>query len=160
MINSMTSKVKVTANEKGQVVIPSENNPMFGYVRVQQERPVTDENGWLRLKTLTALVPGTVSDLSKLGWVNGQFIPGNIVIREQLTPFNKRNPDRDLKVAGDTGIVCRVGDQPIYRNTFYSTNPSAVDTVLEHTNADEIKAAYLGETSAASVNEEVDDFSL
>jgi hypothetical protein len=156
----MTSKVKVTANEKGQVVIPSENNPAFGYVRVQQERPVTDENGWIRVKTLTALVPGTISDLNKLGWVNGQYITGNIVIREQLTPFNKRNPERDLKVAGDTGIVCKVGDQPIYRNTFYSTNPSAVDTVLEHTNADEIKAAYLGEVSASSVNEEVDDFSL
>lgn len=155
----MTSTVKVTANESGQVVVPSENNPTFGYVRVEQERAVTDENGWIRVKTLTALVPGTVSDLKKLGWVNGQSVPGTIVVREQLMPFNKRNPERDLKVAGDTGIVCKVGDQPIYRNTFYSTNPNAQDTLIAHTNVEEIKAAYSG-VSLASDKEEVDDFSL
>lgn len=156
----MTSKVKVTANEDGRVVIPSDNNPTFGYVRVKQERAVTDENGWIRIKSLTALVPGTVSDLTKLGWVNGQMISGTIVIREQMMPFNKRNPERDLKVAGNTGIVCKVGDDPIYRNTFYTTNPSAQDVIIAHTNVDEIKAAYSGSMSAVSEQEEVDDFSL
>lgn len=156
----MNSKVKVTANEKGEVVVPSPNNPQFGYVRVQQERAVTDENGWIRVKVLTALVPGTVSDLNKLGWVNGQLVSGNIVIREQLMPFNKRNPERDLKVAGDTGIVCKVGDQPIYRNTFYTTNLTVEDTVIAHTNIDEIKAAYSGSAPLVSETEEIDDFSL
>lgn len=156
----MNSKVKVTANELGKVVIPSENNPSFGYVRVEQERAVTDENGWIRVKKLTALVPGTVSDLNKLGWVNGQLVNGSIVIREQLTPFNKRNPERDLKVAGDTGIVCKVDDQPIYRNTFFTTNPNAQDTVIAHTNIEEIKAAYSGSAPLVSETEEIDDFSL
>jgi hypothetical protein len=156
----MNSKVKVTANEDGKVVIPSPNNPSFGYVRVEQERGVTDENGWMRVKTVTALVPGTVNDLNKLGWVKGQLINGTIVIREQLTPFNKRNPERDLKIAGSTGIVCKVDDQPIYRNTFYNTNPNAQDTIIAHTNIEEIKAAYSGSASLVSETEEIDDFSL
>ena len=155
----MISQVKVTANEAGRVVIASENNPAYGYIRVEQERAVTDENGWIRVKTLTALIPGTVSDLNKLGWVAGQVVPGTIVIREQLTPFNKRNPERDIKIAGSTGIVCKVGDAPIYRNTFYHHNTDAQDVLVAHTNVNEIKETY-AVTEGFQEEEESDDFSL
>jgi len=156
----MDSKVRVSANpETGEVITVSQDNPAYGYGRVTQERAIMDENGWLRVRTLSALVPGLVTDLKKLGWVNGQFLPGKIVIREQLTPFNKRNPDKNLKIAGETGIVCKQNDSPIYRNTFYNTNPNAEDKTEFHTNADEIKAAY-GTGEHASKDEEVSDFSL
>jgi hypothetical protein len=45
-----------------------------------------------------------------MGFYAGQELPGTIVIEESLTPFNKKAPERDLKIAGETGIVCRVGD--------------------------------------------------
>ena len=47
------------------------------------------------------------------------MLPGKIVVVESLTPFNPENPDRDLKIAGGTGVICRIDDQPIYRQTFY-----------------------------------------
>ena len=52
---------------------------------------------------------------------------------------NQENPDRDLKIAGDTGIVCRIDDQPIYRQTFYTSNMLGFDQLITHDNTDEIK---------------------
>ena len=67
------------------------------------------------------------------------MLPGKIVVVESLTPFNPENPDRDLKIAGGTGVICRIDDQPIYRQTFYSTNPNSYDQLLAHNNSTEIK---------------------
>ncbi len=136
------SKVKVTANSEGNVIIPSENNPEYGYVRVQQERPMFNDRGFMTNVKLSALIPGKITDLKTLGWVDGQELPGKIVVKEQLAPFNKKDPTRDLKKAGETGITIMQNGQPIYRNTFYKPDPNAVDVLEEHTNREEIKAAY------------------
>lgn len=157
----MNNSVKVSANDAGKVVNVSENNPAYGFIRVTQDRLITDDSGWLRVKTLSALIPGLISDLNKLGWVNGQEIEGKIIVKEKLEPFNKKNPEKDLKIAGDTGIVCRFEGKPIYRNTMYTTNANAQDITINHDNVEEIRGAY-GTASVESFSavEADDDFSL
>lgn len=145
-------KVTVTGDKAGQAIVPSANNPEFGYVRVSQTRNVVDERGWLRNKPVAALILGKVADLKEAGYQNGQELEGKIVIKESLTAFNKKTPEKDLKVAGKTGITCMVGESPIYRKAFYSNDADAKDVLIEHTNVEAIKAAY----AASLVKEKAD----
>lgn len=138
----MNSKVKVTADDTGAVVIVSKNNPDWAHIRVEQSRIVIDDNGFARRKTISALVHGTVEDLKSFGWTKGAELPGKILFKESLEPFNASQPERDYKVAGKTGIVCCQDGQPIYRKTFYTLNSSAEDVSVAHTNIEDIRAAY------------------
>jgi hypothetical protein len=71
---------------------------------------------------------------------------------ESFQPFNQENPDRDLKIAGDTGVICRVDDEPIYRQTFYTTNENAVDELIMHTNANEIREVQAAKRAIESLS--------
>jgi len=148
----MNKSVKVTANEAGQVVSISKNNPEYGYIRVAQTRAVF-ENGWARKRTLSALVSGTTKDLQDLGFTPGMNLPGKIQVVEQLEAFNPDSPEKDYKVAGETGIICCVDGQPIYRKTFFVEDESVQDTLISHNNTDDIKAKY-AEMEAAKASEE------
>jgi len=135
----MSNKVKVTA-VNGNVVIPSSNNPKYGYVRVESVE-MQLENGWVRQSKRSALLRGEVDVLSQLGFSEGQTLPGKIVLKETTTPLNANDLTQGIKQAGETGVACKVGDQPIYREAFYTTNMDATDVLLAHTNGEEIKAA-------------------
>ena len=135
------SKVTVTEDKNGNIVTISENNPEFGFIRVSQV--VTQiANGWLRQVNRTALINGKLDDLVEAKFKNGQELPGKIVILESFNPFNLENPDRDLKIAGDTGIICRVDDKPIYRQSVYTVNDQAQDEFIMHDNSYEIKEVF------------------
>ena len=134
------NKVKVSANDEGLVVVTSKNNPEYGYIRVEQTRMSVD-NGWMRKKTISALVPGTVEDLKGLGFKHGDELPGCVQVQESLEPFNPETPEKDAKIAGDTGITCTVGGEVIYRKTFYSEDGEA-DIKIAHDNGDAISAKY------------------
>jgi hypothetical protein len=137
------NKVVVTANAEGKVVVVSENNPEFGYIRVTQSRQIFDEaTGFVKTKEVGALVLGTVADLNSLGWRKGQELDGKIITKEQLKPFNNKNADRDYKVAGETQIVCCVDGEPIYARNIYTGNAKAEDVRIQHTNVDEIREAF------------------
>lgn len=133
------SKVVVKADDLGNVIGVSKNNPEYGYVKIQQSTIQINDQGWLRPVVRTALIKGKVEDLLNCDFQPEQVLPGKIIVRESLIPFNNDNPDRDLKIAGDTGIICRLDDQPIYRQTFYTQNVNAVDEFIMHTNTNEIK---------------------
>jgi len=138
----MNSKVKVTANEQGLVVVPSTNNPDYGHIRVTQDVTTIDENtGFVRRKSISALMPGKVEDLQAFGWKNNQEVSGKIVIKESLEPFNPNDPERDFKYAGDTGVICMLNGNPIYRKNFYTLNENAEDVKVQHDNTAEIIAA-------------------
>lgn len=139
----MLSKVYVTANEAGQVVIPSKDNSNYGHIRVEQKRTVITDKGWVRSKVLSALMHGTVEELESLGFVAGEILPGKIVIKESLTPFNTKEPSVDFKIAGKTGIVCMVNEQPIYRKCFYNQSGTDTDDTISHTNGDMIRQANM-----------------
>lgn len=132
-------QVKVKADKNGNVVRVYEENPEYGFIRVEQDVFEINSKGWLGAKTRSARIQGKVEDLKKTGYVNGTLIPGKIVIVESLQAFNSENPDRDLKIAGTTGIICRYEDQPIYRQTFFTPNQNAFDELVSHTNTDEIR---------------------
>lgn len=133
------SKVTVTADENGNVIGISQNNPEYGYIRVEQVATQINEEGWLKHVKRSALIKGRVDDLISTKYAEGHQIEGKIIVKESLEPFNPENPDKNLKIAGSTGIICRLNDQPIYRQTFFTTNQYSQDEFIMHTNSDEIK---------------------
>lgn len=126
-----------------------ESNPELGWVRVEQSMTLINEKGWLSKVKRSAFIKGNVTDLAEMNYTIGQELPGRIVVKESFTPFNEKTPESDLKIAGDTGVVCRVDDQPIYRQSFYSPNENAQDELITHTNTDEIRSV-LAATRAIS----------
>jgi len=126
----------------GAVVYVSQNNPEYGYIRVQQVRTMIDDNGFLRRKPISALIPGTLSELQERGFYGGQLLEGKIIVDESLDPLNEKTPERDLKIAGETGIVCTLGGLPIYRRTKFSFDANGNDTLIKHDNVDQLRNAY------------------
>jgi hypothetical protein len=145
------SKVRVTADINGNVIGVSQNNPEYGYVRVEQSVTQINEAGWLKPVKRSALIKGKVEDLAQSGFVEGHELSGKIIVKESLTPFNVENPDRDLKIAGSTGVVCRIDDQPIYRQTFYTSNQEAYDDLIMHDNTVEIREVQVAQKEIVSL---------
>ena len=125
------SKVIVTAKD-GNVIVLTDDQ--FGYVRVEQTVTSFTERGFALEKKQSALVFGEVNVLRGLGWRDNQEISGKIVIKESHTPFNKKNPDKDLKTAGSSGIVCTKNGRNIYRRAVYTPDMSATDELIPHDN--------------------------
>jgi len=142
------SKVTIASDENGNIVIPS-SNPEFGYVRVEQFTNQINDEGWLRIVKRSALIKGKMEDLLDQEYSEGQELTGKIIVKESLYPFYEEDPERNLKMAGDTGIVCRLGDQPIYRQTFFTTNLTAQDEFITHTNSDEIREKMASKKAAS-----------
>jgi len=142
-MNASQKKVKVVANTTtGAVVNVSENNPEYGYVKLEQKRPFIDDNGFLKPRTVSTLLQGAVEDLNDMEFFAGQELDGNIQVKESLNPFSKKYPENDLKKAGETGIVCTQEGSPIYRKTLYDMTGSKKDEFVQHDNIAELRAAY------------------
>jgi hypothetical protein len=157
----MNSTVKIVADATtGAVVRVSETNPEFASVRLEQVRTVIGNNNFIERKTVSTLLQGATADLTAMGFYAGQELPGTIVIEESLTPFNKKNPERDLKIAGETGIICSVGGQPIYRRAVFSTASNATDTLIKHDNVEQLRSAYSSANSSAIRNAAGQDFNI
>ncbi len=140
----MRNSVKVTADAAGNVISRSKN-PEYGTIRVEQQRTFIDANGFARTKKLSALIPGTVDDLAGFQWEANQEVEGKIIVKESLEAFNKKNPAIDYKIAGTSGIICSHDGHPIYRKHFYVMDDTAKDELINHTNKEEIQAAYAEE---------------
>jgi hypothetical protein len=152
----MTGKVKVTADQNGNIIGISQNNPEYGYIRVEQDANQINAKGWLRVTKRFAFIKGTVKDLQAANFSKDTSLPGKIVVKESFYPFNLENPDKNLKIAGDTGVICRVNDQPIYRDTFYTTDVNAGDELIMHTNTDEIREVQEANKNLVTLqNEEI-----
>ena len=145
----MQNKVQIIPDDLGSVIRVSQNNSEFGHVRLQQERVTFGNTGWVNLKTVSTLLHGKVEDLREMGIQNMKELPGKIVIRESLEPFNSTDPDRDLKIAGDTAIICCQDGQPIYRKTMYTADVNAEDVLVAHNNGEAIREAN-GNSSTAT----------
>lgn len=156
----MNSKVKVVANATtGAVVNVSENNPEYGYIRLEQTKSIVDDNGFLKPRTISTLLQGAVNDLQNLGFFAGQEVDGKIQIKEQLEPFSEKSPERDLKKAGETGIICTQGGAPIYRKTVYDMSESKKDVFVQHDNVAELRAAYDAQKASGAMKPNA-DFSI
>jgi len=137
----MQNQVNIIADDMGNVVRQSSSNSEFGYVRLQQKRVTFGVNGWVKSSNVSTLIHGKLEDLQEMDLNANETLAGKIVIKEQLEPFSTNDPDRDYKYAGDTGIICCVDGQPIYRKTFFVPDVTAEDVLLAHTNGADIREA-------------------
>ena len=137
----MNSKVNIIADDKGNAVRQSNSNPEFGHVRLVQTRVTFGNSGWVKKSNISTLLHGKLEDLQEMGLESMEFLPGKIVIKEQLEAFSQNDGDRDYKMAGDTGIICCVDGQPIYRKTFFVADATAQDVLVAHDNSAAIKEA-------------------
>jgi len=138
------SKVIVTANESGLVITPSAKNPEYGYTRVEQtvvKNVIQNGQTWARKSTRSALINGDIDTLNAMGLYKGKEMKGHIIVLESTEPFNAEEPEKDLKVAGDTKVVCKIGGAPIYRKGVYDESGLLEDSLLSHDNIEEISAA-------------------
>ena len=147
----MDGKVIVTAIGK-DVVVVSRNNPAYGHIRVKQRRLIVSSSGHGKLKEYTSLMSGTVKDLRQLGWVKDQEIEGKIIIKEQTFPFNNNKPEKDIKLAGEGSVPCKLQGKIIYRKLVYCQDPEAKDVFVIHDNMDEIKKAYANRKKRQTLN--------
>jgi hypothetical protein len=85
---------------------------------------------------------------------------GRVVIRESLTPFNTKNPEGDLKIAGSTGVVCKVNNQPIYRKTVYTDMSTLQEELIQHDNVEEIRAAFRAQQASTAAIKPNEEFSI
>ena len=135
----MDTPVMIAADVTGAVIGMSNNNPEFGYIRVQQVARKIGKGGWFSFSKRSALLKGTVEDLKAANFEDGDILPGKIVIKESLTPFYAEDADKHIKRAGDGGPICTLDDQPIYRDSIYTTNMNDEDELIDHNNGDYIK---------------------
>lgn len=137
----MQNKVTIEPDELGNVIRQSKNNPEYGHVRITQERVAFSATGWVKSSVLSTLIHGTIEDLTAIGIAKQKSLPGQIIVREGTEPFSTNDPDRDLKIAGETGVVCCSHGEPIYRKTFYDASGLQEDSLIPHTNGEDIKEA-------------------
>lgn len=167
-MNPIVYTVQVLADDAGNVVVPSKNNQAYGHIRLRQNRMVVDERGFSRKRFITALLPGLVADLKCYDWKANQMIEGCIYSKEQLIPFNPKEPKRDYKIAGKTEVICTIDGQPMYRKTFYSPDSLKKDVhildeqnqIVTHDNGDYIRAAYKALAEANENEEQTIDTNL
>ena len=139
--------INVVADDMGNIIRVSKNNPEYGHIRLEQRQVTFNTQGWVQNKTRSTLIQGKLDDLNELGINEDTVLSGNIVILEQTSPFNAKDPERDLKMAGDTGVTCKrlnyeTGEEePIYRRTVYDQTGQMQDTLIPHTNSNEIREA-------------------
>jgi hypothetical protein len=142
------NKVTIEPDELGNVVRQSKNNPDYGYVRITQDRVSFTATGWVKSSKLSTLIHGTMEDLETLGIAKRKNLAGQIVVKESTNAFSTDDPDRDLKIAGDTGVICCSHGEPIYRKTFYDPSGTQEDELVAHTNGDAIKEIQSAGTAA------------
>ena len=155
-MNFKNQSVVIVKDDMNNAIRVSKNNAEYAHIRLSQERTMINSNGWLQTKQVTALIHGKTEELIASGIKKFKKLPGNIVIKESLTPFNKNNPDRDLKMAGNTGIVCCIDGQPIYRTTKYDATSTQEDELIAHNNGESIReanAATMEDLAAAKVSD-------
>ena len=142
----MHSKVIVSADDKGNVVRQTKNEEWSNII-LRQNKTTFGMNNTVNVKSLSVLILGRTEGLKEMQLKPGQELDGHIYVKEQTMPFNENDPDRDLKIAGDTGIVCVTADgEPIYRKAFYDPSGTLKDQYVPHANGSEIRAALGLET--------------
>ncbi len=125
------SKVKITANKEGKVVVlksePSKNGKTYGYFRVEQPR-FSAEGGFAKISRISALVTMSKEELDLLNPSAGQELEGKIIVLESF----EKKPGFSEKKAGAEGNVLKSGGQTIYRGTAFTTKMDAKDVLIQH----------------------------
>lgn len=151
------SKVTVVADPATGSVINVSKNPEFGYIKLEQTYTLIDTNQFMRRKKKSTIIHAPIAELQEANFFAGKELPGTLVVIEQFTPFNKKDPQRDLKIAGDLGIVCTKDGKPIYRKVMYTPIDNEQDSPIQHDNQEQLQKAYERKTSAVQPNNDFDN---
>ncbi len=140
------NKVTIVPDENGNVIRQTKN-PDYGYVIVAQESTKLTLSGsttWIKNITKKARIMGEIDALKSQGYSKSKKLEGNVVIKEQLTPFDEADPERSIKRAGADGpILCTADGEPIHRITFYDETGLISDELVAHANGAAVREAYL-----------------
>lgn len=140
----MPKTVKVVASKEGVVVEQTAKGDHVWF-RVTSDE-VVSSGKFVNIKERRAIVIMKNDVFDRL-YPSGDLpaestLEGRIVVRETLTQLDKNDANRGLKVAGDTGIVCKdASGAPIYRDSYFTFDAAAQDILIPHANTDEIRAA-------------------
>jgi hypothetical protein len=136
------NKVEIVPNDQGAKIRVSVNNPEYAHVLLVQNKTWIAPSGWVRQRRMSTLLNGKTELIQELGLNKKKYLPGQIVIKEQLEPFScSSDGDRDIKYAGDTGVICCKDGEIIYRKCFYDASGIDTDVFVQHTNGDAIREA-------------------
>lgn len=159
----MKTKVRITANPKtGEVFTLNANlgkdGQQYGFIRLEQniidmKNPVGNIKTVSTLKTFLA----KAYDQAKSVLVAGTEMEGTIVRKETTDPEIHKNGEKSgyaVKRAGkgENAPICKVGNLPIYQSTEFSEDANAADTLIQHTNVDEIKAYQAALVAEGTIN--------
>lgn len=137
----MNNKVTVLASANETLVTVNPNNPDYGYIRVGQTLSRFSPEGWIKSENRSFLLKGKVSELQSCGLNVGAALPGKLVRQESLEPFDDYSQP---KIAGESGVICKVDGQPIYSRVVYDATGTKEDVLIPHDNKEEIVAAMYG----------------
>ena len=138
----MANSVKIIGknNQSTEILGVSNNNPDYGYIRVESTGEVTfGTGGWLNSSSKTALIKGKTADLktfiAKNNVTLGYEMPGQIVIMEQTTPFYAgQQPKINPSTSEVLYVTVNGVKSPIYRSTEFTQDMTRVDSMLQHEN--------------------------
>lgn len=142
------NNVKILANEMGNVVNVSPNNPEFGYIRVKQTTSSFNSDGWLTTEERYALLKGKLDALQSLGYDATTTLPGKLIRQESLEPFDDYSTP---KIAGSSGVVCKLEGQPIYSRVKYDPTGTQHDVLIPHDNKEEIISGMSNNSAPVNV---------
>tara|TARA_Y100000592_G_scaffold2625_1_gene3945 strand:+ start:60 stop:728 length:669 start_codon:yes stop_codon:yes gene_type:complete len=123
--------VTIVRDKLGNIVRQT-SNPEYSYIVLSQKR-TSLKDGWVNEKKYTALLKGRTDTLKAISFGKIKELPGNIVVRESTKQSDPNDPNRNLKIAGDSGIIlCTKDGEPIYRETFYDPSGMEHDILIQH----------------------------
>lgn len=125
------SKVTVAVNSKNkQVFTPndavSKNGKELGFYIVKSSH-VSMENGFIVKQTRSATLTIEQSLAKELDWKEGTQLPGKIIVQESFEPFYE---GQECKINPDTKAEVKVDGKNVYRQSRYTDDVNAVDTLI------------------------------
>jgi hypothetical protein len=159
----LTSKVSITKNPTTGLVFNLNENlgkdgKQYGFIRLEQTTvDMTSAVGGV--KTRSALKSFTAEAFQKAEkfLTEGRELGGSIVRKETTDVNIHKNGEKSgytVKRAGEgeNAPVCKANGLPIFQATEYVEVENAEDTLVQHTNVDEIKAYQAAQKEAAALN--------
>jgi len=158
----MKSQAKITANPTtGEVFTLNTNEDgspklgkdgkRYGFIRIaQQEVDLSAAVAQVKTRSAIKSIAEDSYNAAKDFLTEGTTMPGKIVAKESLI----KEQGYTEKRAGTTenAPVCKLGGKTIYRTTVYTEVDSEMDVLIQHDNAEEIKAFQAAQINASAIN--------
>ena len=137
-------KINIVSDAEGKRYRQSKSKELF-FVRLSQSS-LKFTNNFLKEVTLSCLVFAKLDLLEQAFPMSLKSLTGKLVIKESFTPSDPSDLEKDLKRAGsDDAPICVADGKHIYRKIIYDPSSAIADTLIPHTNVDEIRAFHNGE---------------